>query len=161
MIPIRRLCLASLSMLALLLSSCSKVAVDPPDINRDAASRCVQNIDTWKKDLARLDLLEGEFELISDQIRRDYSKSAPAEKTKLRRRVGDVVRQMDQTSNEADALFSETMRELEYVSHDKRARARIAVVTGSLRDAEGVHTPEIQQAMEMVSSQLQTLLRVD
>ena len=95
----------SLSALALLLCSCSRFAVEQADINRDAASRCVQNIDAWKKDLAKLDMLEEEFDLISAQIRHDYSKAAPEEKTKLRARVADVVREMDQTTAEADALI--------------------------------------------------------
>jgi hypothetical protein len=162
MFPIRPLRLAVLSTtLVLVLSSCSKFAVDQADINRDAASRCVQNIDAWKRDLAKLELLEGEFDLISGQIRHGYSKAAPEEKTTLRRRVGNVLRAMDQTAAETDARFREIMRELEYVSRDKRARARIAAVTSPLRDAEGIRSPEIRHAMDIVSSQLQTLLRVD
>lgn len=35
------------------------------------------------------------------------------------------------------------------------------MVTTPLRDAEGIRTPEIQYAMDVVSSQLQILLRVD
>jgi len=162
MFPIRPLRLVVLSAtLVLVLSSCSKLAVGQADINRDAASRCVHNIDAWKQDLARLELLQEEFDLISDQIRHTYSKAAPEEKTTLRRRVGNVVREMDQTAVETDASFREIMRELEYVSRDKRARARIAAVTSPLRDAEGIRGPEIQHAMDIVSSQLQTLLRVD
>ncbi len=159
--PFRPLGLALLPALALFLSSCSRFDVDHTDINRDAASRCVHNIDAWKQDLARLELLQEEFDLISDQIRHNYSKAAPEEKTTLRRRVGNVVREMDQTTVETDARFHEIMRELEYVSRDKRARARIAAVTSPLRDAEGIRGPEIQHAMDIVSSQLQTLLRVD
>ena len=161
MIPIRLLCQTVVSALVLLLCSCSRCVVDQADINRDAASRCVQNIGAWKKDLAKLDRLEGQLDLVSDQIRRDYLKAAPEEKTILRARFADVVRQTDQTATEADALFREIIRELEYVSRDKRARARIAMVTTPLRDAEGIRTPEVQYAMDVVSSQLQILLRVD
>jgi hypothetical protein len=161
MIPIRLLCQAVLSALVLLLCSCSRFVADPADINRDAVSRCVQNIGAWKKDLAKLDMLEGKLDLISDQIRRDYSKATPDEKTKFRARLGDVLTQTDQTTAEADALFREIVRELEYVSRDKRARARLAVVTTPLRDADSIRTPEIQYAMDVVSSQLQVLLRVD
>lgn len=159
--PLRLLRQAGLSTLVLLLCSCSRHVVDPADINRDAASRCVQNISAWKTDLAKLDMLERQLDLISNQIRHDYSKAPPEERTKLRARLGDVLAQTDQTTTEADALFREILRELEYVSRDKRARARIAVVTTPLRDAEGVRTPEIQTAMDVVSSQLQILLRVD
>ena len=161
MTSIRPLRQAVLATLALLLCSCSRFVVDQTNINRDAVSRCVRNIDAWKKDLARLEMLEGKFDLISDQIRRDYSKAAPDEKKKLRARFADVLSQTDQTETDADALFREIIRELEYVSRDKRARARIAVVTTPLRDAEGIRTPEIQYAMDAVSSQLQILLRVD
>ncbi|MGD1018894.1 MAG: hypothetical protein ABSA12_06200 [Verrucomicrobiia bacterium] len=161
MIPIRLLCQTILSALVLLLCSCSRCVVDQADINRDAASRCVQNIGAWKKDLAKLDRLEAKFDLISDQIRRDYPKAAPEEKVKLRAHLADVIQQTDQTSAEADALYREIIRDLEYVSRDKRARARIVMVTTPLRDAEGIRTPEIQYAMDVVSSQLQILLRVD
>lgn len=84
MIPIRPLCQTILSASVLLLCSCSRCVVDQADINRDAASRCVQNIDAWKKDLAKLDRLEGKFDLVSDRIRRDYPKATPEEKAKLR-----------------------------------------------------------------------------
>ena len=79
----------------------------------------------------------------------------------MRAQFADVLSQTEQTETDADALFREIIRELEYVSRDKRARARIAVVTSPLRDAEGIRTPEIQYAMDAVSSQLQILLRVD
>jgi hypothetical protein len=161
MISTRPLRQAALSALALLLCSCSRIVVTQMDINRDAAARCVQNIGAWKKDLAKLDLLDEKFDLISNQIHRDYRKATPAEKTRLRARLNDVLAQTDQTAVDADALFNEIIRELEYVSRDKRARARIAVVTSPLRDATGIRTPEIQYAMDAVSSQLQTLLRVD
>jgi hypothetical protein len=161
MISTRSFRQAVLSALTLIFCSCSGSVVNPADINRDAASRCVQNIGAWKKDLAKLDMLEAKFDLISNQIRRDYLKAAPEEKTRLRARLGDVLIQTDQTAAEADALFREIMRDLEYVSRDKRARARIAVVTTPLRDAEGIRTPEIQYAMDAVSSQLKILLRVD
>ncbi len=161
MIPIRPLCQTILSASVLLLCSCSRCVVDQADINRDAASRCVQNIDAWKKDLAKLDRLEGKFDLVSDRIRRDYPKATPEEKAKLRAQLADVIQQTDQTATEADALYRETIRDLEYVSRDKRARARIVMVTTPLRDAEGIRTPEIQYAMDVVSSQLQILLRVD
>lgn len=161
MISTRWLRQAALSALALLLCSCSKLVVKQADINRDAAARCVQNIDAWKRDLAKLDMLEEKFDLISAQIRRDYPKAAPEEKTRMRNRLANVISQSDQTEAESDALFHEIIRELEYVSRDKRARARIAVVTSPLRDADGIRTPEIQYAMDAVSSQLQTLLRVD
>jgi hypothetical protein len=160
-IPIRLLRQATLSALVLLLCSCSRFVVNQASINRDAASRCVQKIDAWKRDLARLEVLEGEFDLISVEIRRDYSKAAPEEKTRLRTRLADVLAQTDQTTTDADALFHEVMRDLEYVSRDKRSRARIVVVTSPLRDAEGIRTPEVQYAMDAVSSQLQILLRVD
>lgn len=150
-----------LSTLVLLLCSCARHVVDQADINRDAASRCVQNIDAWKKDLARLDMLEAKFDVISDQIRRDYPKATPDEKTKLRTRLVDVLQQTDHTATEADALYREIIRDLEYVSHDKRARAKIVMVTTPLRDAEGIRTPEVQYAMDVVSSQLRILLRVD
>ena len=160
-ISIRSFRQAALSALALLVCSCSGSVVNPADINRDAASACIHNIDAWKKDLAKLDRLDAQFDLISDQIRHDYPKAAPEEKTRLRGQLGDILRQTDQTATEADALFREIMRDLEYVSRDKRARARIAAVTTPLRDAEGIRTPEIQYAMDTVSSQLRTLLRVD
>jgi hypothetical protein len=145
----------------LLFCSCSGSVVNLTDINRDAASRCVQNIGGWKKDVAKLDMLQEKFDIISDQIRHDYSKAAPEEKKKLRSRLGDVVAQTQQTAAEADALFNEILRDLEYVSRDKRARARIAAMTAPLRDAEGVRAPEVQYAMDAVSSQLQVLLRAD
>lgn len=152
---------AALSALALLLCSCSGTIVSPSSINRDAASRCVQNISAWQKDLDKLDLLQAKFDFISDEIRHNYAKAPPEEKTRLRARLSDVVSQTDQTTVETDALFNEIIRELEYVSRDKRARARIVVVTSPLRDAEGIRSPEIQYAMNAVSSQLQVLLRTD
>ena len=161
MISTRSLCRAALSALALLLCSCSKFGVNQASINRDAASRCVQNIDAWKKDVAKLTMLEEKFDLISDQIRRDYSKADPQEKIKLRTRLGNVIAETELTAAESDALFHEVVRDLEYVSRDKHARARIVAVTSPLRDAEGIRTPEVQYAMDAVSSQLQILLRVD
>lgn len=161
MISTRSLRRAVLSVVGLLLCSCSGSVVNLTDINRDAASRCVQNIGGWKKDLAKLDMLEEEFDLTSAQIRRDYAKAAPEEKTRLRARLGNVLGQTEQTAAEADALFNEILRDLEYVSRDKRARGRIAAMTAPLRDAEGVRAPEIQYAMDAVSSQLQVLLRAD
>ncbi|MGD0058821.1 MAG: hypothetical protein ABSD58_05325 [Verrucomicrobiia bacterium] len=161
MISTRSRCRAALSALALLLCSCSKLVVDQATINRDAVSRCVQNIDAWNKDVAKLNMLQEKFDLISNQIRRDYSKADPAEKTKLRARLGDVVAQTELTAAESDALFHEIVRDLEYVSRDKHTRARIIAVTSPLRDAEGIRTPEVQYAMDAVSSQLQILLRVD
>jgi len=161
MIPTRQIRRAVLSSLVLILCSCSRFIVSQADINRDAAARCVQNIDAWKKDLAKLDMLNEKFDFISGQIRREYRNAPPEAKIRLRERLGDVLGQTDQTAMDADALFSEILRDLEYVSRDKRARARIAAVTSPLRDAEGIRTPEIQYAMEAVSSQLQTLLRVD
>jgi hypothetical protein len=161
MISPRSVCHVAPFALALLLCSCSRFVAQQADINRDAASRCVQNISAWKKDLAKLDLLNEKFDFIAAQIHREYSKAAPPEKTRLRARLSDVLEQSDQTGTEADALFHEIIRELEYVSRDKRARARIAMVTTPLRDADGIRAPEIQYAMDAVSSQLQTLLRVD
>jgi hypothetical protein len=141
MTSIRPLRQAVLATLALLLCSCSRFVGDQTNINRDAASRCVRNIDAWKKDLARLEMLEGKFDLISDQIRRDYSKATPDEKIKLRARFVDVLTQTDQTETDADALFREIMRDLEYVSRDKRARARIAVVTPPCGTRKGSAPP--------------------
>ena len=92
--PILPFHLAGLITLALLLCSCAKLPIDQADINRDAASRCVQNIDAWKKDLARLEDLEEKFDLISDQIRHDYAKAAPDEKLRMRRRLGNTIQQM-------------------------------------------------------------------
>jgi hypothetical protein len=148
-------------VLALLAASCSGPIAKPAAINRDAASRCVQKIDAWKKDVVKLDSLEQEFDSISNQIRVDYRKATPEEKTQLRTKLYDVVAETDETRRSADALFDEILRDLEYVPRDKIIRARITLVTTPLKDAEGVRTPEVQQALDAVSSQLQTLVRAD
>src|SRR5580693_3902151 len=109
---------AALSALMVLLCSCSRFVANQMSINRDAAARCVQNIGEWKKDLAKLDMLSEKFDFLSGQIRREYSKAAPEEKIRLRTRLRDVVQQTDNTAVEADALFNEILRDLEYVSRD-------------------------------------------
>ncbi|HVM61372.1 MAG TPA: hypothetical protein VMV72_10950 [Verrucomicrobiae bacterium] len=161
MTPTRSLRQTTLCGMLLLLCSCSRSIINPSSVNRDAAARCVRNIDAWKKDLARLDLLREEFDLTADQIRREYATDTPEAKMRLRARLADVITETDQMDHDTDALFREIIRDLEYVSRDKRTRARIAEVTNPLRDAEYIRGPEIQYAMDAVSSQLQTLLQVD
>ena len=145
----------------LFLSSCSGPTGSPAAINRNAASRCIKTIDTWKQELAKLDKQEHEFDSISEEIRTGYHSASPEERTTLRTRLNDVVVDRDQTAKSADALFSEIIRELEYVPHDKTARAKLAMATAPLRDADGVHTPEVKFAMNAVSAELQILLKVD
>jgi hypothetical protein len=145
--------------LLVLVSSCSGPTGNPAAINRDAASRCVQKIDAWKQAVARLDVLHQEFDSFSEQIRVSYPTATAEEKAKLRERLGGILTETDQTGNAADALFREIMRELEYVARDKRVRAKLAFVTTSLKDAEGIRTPEVQYAMDAVRAQLQMLLR--
>jgi hypothetical protein len=147
--------------LVLLAASCSGPVAKPAAINRDAASRCVQKIDAWKKDVVKLDSLQQEFDSIANQIRVDYRKATPEEKTQLRTELHNVITETDETRRSADALFDEILRDLEYVPRDKIIRARITQVTTPLKDAEGARTPEVQQALDAVSSQLQTLVRAD
>ena len=161
MTSIRSLCQGILCGLVLLLCSCARTIINPSSVNRDAAARCVKNIDAWKKDLAKLEILQEEFDITADQIRREYATDTPAAKARLRSRLSDVVCETDITGDDADALFNEIIRDLQYISRDKRTRARIVQVTSPLRGAEGIRDPEIQYAMDAVSSQLQTLLRVD
>ena len=143
----------------MLVSSCSGPTGNLGAINRDAASRCVQNIDAWKQAVARLEVLRQEFESFSEHVRVSYPKATAEEKVKLRERLGGIIAETDRTGNAADALFREIMRELEYVARDKRVRAKLAFVTTSLKDAEGLRTPEVQYAMDAVRAQLQVLLR--
>ncbi|HTS17066.1 MAG TPA: hypothetical protein VMP11_05790 [Verrucomicrobiae bacterium] len=161
MIPIRSFHQAIVCGLVLFLCSCSRSIVNPSSVNRDAAARCVRNIDAWKKDVAKLDLLDEEFNLTAAQIRREYPTATPEAKLRLRNRLSDIVTETDLTRYDADARFNEVIRDLQYVSRDKRTRARIVEFTTPLQGAEGVQGPEIQYAMDAVSSQLQTLLRVD
>jgi hypothetical protein len=157
-----RLTRPALASIAILLAlSCSGPVTRPAAINRDAASRCVQKIDAWKKDVVKLDSLEQELDSISNRIRNEYRKATPEEKTQLRAKLGGVVEQTDEARQSADALFSEIMRDLEYVPRDKTIRAKITLVTLPLRDAEGVRTPEVEHALDAVSSQLQTLVKAD
>jgi hypothetical protein len=157
----RRLRLAIVAALGLLVSSCSRHVDAPAFINRDAAARCAQNIDAWKQEVAKLDALQKEFDSASEQIRVGYRSATPEEKQKLRERLGDVITRRDESGEAADALFSEIMRELEYVPRNKTVRAKLAMVTTSLKEVEGVRTPEVQFAMDAVSSQLHVLLRID
>jgi hypothetical protein len=131
---------------------------NPAAVNRDAASRCVQKIDAWKQAVARLDVLHQEFDSMSGKIHDEYGKASAEEKVKLREKLGGIIAETDQTEKTADALFSELLRELEYVPRDKRVRAKLALVTTALKDAEGILTPEVQHAMDAVHAQLQTLL---
>jgi hypothetical protein len=156
-----RLRLAMVAALGLLVSSCSGYVDTPAFINRDAAARCARNIDAWKQEVAKLEALQREFDSTSEQIRVGYRNAPPEEKVKLRERLADVVARSNESGEAADALFSEIMRELEYVPRNKTVRAKLAMVTTSLKDVEGVRTPEIQLAMDAVSSQLHVLLRID
>lgn len=153
--------LAAVAACALLVCSCSGPDGKPAAINYDAASRCVQNIDDWKKKLTELDTLQKEYDSVSEQVRVRYRKATAEERTQLRAKLGDISSQTDDAEKAADALFSEIMRELEYVPRDKTVRARLALITVPLKDTDGARTPEVQRVMEMVSSQLQVLLRVD
>ncbi|MGA2137961.1 MAG: hypothetical protein ABSH14_03775 [Verrucomicrobiia bacterium] len=144
--------------LVFLISSCSGPTGNLTAINRDAASRCARNIDAWKQAVARLDVLQQDFDCVSGQIHDDYAKASAEEKTKLREKLGGIVAESDQTEKTADALFNEILRELEYVPRDKRVRAKLALVTTALKDAEGIRTPEVQHAMDAVHAQLQVLL---
>jgi hypothetical protein len=161
MICNRRLRLAIVAAVGLLACSCSGHVDAPAFINRDAASRCAQNIDAWKQEVAKLNALQKEFDSTSEQIRVEYRNATPEEKLKLRKRLTDVITQTDESGEAADALFSEIMRELEYVPRNKTVRAKLALVTTSLKEVEGVRTPEVQLAMDAVSSQLHVLLRID
>jgi hypothetical protein len=154
-------CSGLVGALTLLEVSCSGPISKPAAINRDAASRCVRKIDAWKKDVVRLDSLEQEFDSISNQIRAGYRKATPEEKTLLRTKLSGVIAETDETRQSADALFNEILRDLEYVPRDRTVRARITLVTMPLKDAEGVRTPEVQHALDAVSSQLQTLVKAD
>jgi len=145
----------------LFLASCSGSASGPAAINRDAASRCVQTIDAWKQELANLDMHEREFDSIAEEIRTSYRNATPQGRIALRTRLGEVVVERDEAGRSADALFNEIMRELEYVPHDKTIRARLALATAPLKDADGVHTSEVKFAMNAVSAELQVLLKVD
>jgi hypothetical protein len=156
-----RLRLVMLAALGLLFSSCSGHIEAPAFINRDAAARCAQSIDAWKQEVAKLDALQKEFDSASEQIRAGYRNATPEEKMKLRARLTDVVNRSDKSGETADALFSEIMRELEYVPRNKTVRAKLAMVTTPLKEVEGVRTPEVQLAMDAVSSQLHVLLRID
>jgi len=53
--------------LVLLVSFCSGPTGNLTAVNRDAASRCVQNIDAWKQAVTRLDVLQQEFDSVSGQ----------------------------------------------------------------------------------------------
>ena len=153
--------IATSILVCCLAASCSGPIAKPAAINREAASRCVQKIDAWKKDVVKLDSLQHQFDSICNQIRLDYRNATPEEKIQLRAKLDDVVTQTDATRRSTDALFNEIIRELEYVPRDRIVRAKITLVTMPLKDAEGVHTPEIQQALDAVSSQLQTLVKAD
>jgi hypothetical protein len=142
-----------------LAASCSGPSGNPETINRDAASRCAKKIDAWKQAVAKLDVLQQELDSISNQIHVDYAKSTKEEKMKIRERLGKILEETDQTDRAADALFSEVMRELEYVSRDKSVRAKLTLVTMALKDAEGIRTPEVQHAMDAVHAELQFLIR--
>jgi len=148
-------------ILAWLAASCSGPVARSSAINRDAASRCVQKIDAWKKDVVKLDSLQQEFDSVANQIRADYRKATPEEKTQLRAKLDSVIAETNETGRSADALFSEILQDLEYVPRDRIIRARITLVTTPLKDAEGIRTPEVQHALDAVSSQLQTLVRAD
>src|SRR5579859_2278439 len=133
--------------------SCSGHISGPADINRDAASRCVQTIDAWKQELAKLDILEREFDFACEEVRVGYHNATPEGRLALRARLGDAVTKRDEAVRSADALFSEIIRELEYVPHDKTTRARLAMATAPLKDADGVRTPEVKFAMNAVSAE--------
>jgi len=148
-------------VLGLLVSSCSGHIEAPAFINRDAAARCARNIDAWKQEVAKLDALQEEFDSAAEQIRIGYRNATPEEKQKLRARLTDVITRSNESGETADALFNEIMRELEYVPRNKTVRAKLAMVTTPLKDVEGVRTPEVQLAMDAVSSQLHVLLRID
>jgi predicted metal-dependent peptidase len=152
---------AIVATLGLLVSSCSGHIDAPAFINRDAAARCAQNIDAWKQEVAKLDALQKEFDSTSEQIRVRYRYATPEEKLKLRANLADVVTRTDESGEAADALFSEIMRELEYVPRNKSVRAKLALITTALKEVDGVRTPEVQLAMDAVSSQLHVLLRID
>ena len=145
----------------LFLTSCSGPVSGPSAINRDAASRCIQTINAWKQELANLDMHEREFDSISVEIHSRYRNATLQERIALRARLDEVVSQRDEAGKSADALFSEIMRELEYVPHDKIARAKLALATAPLKEADGIHTPEVKFAMNAVSAELQVLLKVD
>jgi Skp family chaperone for outer membrane proteins len=153
----------SITVLAsvLLLASCSGPISGPSAINRDAASRCIQTIDAWKQELAKLDSEEQQFDSVSEKIRTGYRTATPQERKALRSQLTEVVSERDEAGRSADALFNEIIRELEYVPHDKTARAKLAFATASLKDADGVHTPEVKFAMNAVSAELHVLLKVD
>jgi hypothetical protein len=162
MICNRRLRLVMLAGLGLFASSCSRHIVDSPAfINRDAAARCAQNIDTWKQEVAKLDALQKEFDTTSEDIRVGYRNATPEEKMKLRAKLSDVVTRSQESGEAADALFSEIIRELEYVPRNKTIRAKLTMVTTPLKEVEGIRTPEVQLAMDAVASQLHVLLRID
>lgn len=152
---------AAVAAFALLVSSCSGPAGRPAAINRDAASRCIQNIDAWKKKLSELDALQKEFDSVSEQIHVGYGKATAEERIQLRMRLGEIESRTDDTGTAVDALFSEIVRELEYVPRDKTVRAKLALVATPLKDTDGARTPEVQRVMDMVSSQLQVLLKTD
>jgi hypothetical protein len=153
--------LTIVAVVGLVVCSCSGHVDAPAFINRDAASRCAQSIDAWKQEVAKLDALQKEFDATSEQIRVGYRRATPEEKVKLRTRLTDVITRTQESGEAADALFSEIMRELEYVPRNKTVRAKLAMVTTPLKEVEGVRTPEVQLAMDAVSSQLHVLLRID
>lgn len=95
---------------------------------------------------------------MSVRIHDDYGKASAEEKIKLREKLGGIIAEIDQTEKTADSLFDEILRELEYVPRDKRIRAKLALVTTALKDAEGIRTPEVQHAMDAVHAQLQVLI---
>jgi len=164
MTPITRFCPPRSVVVAastLFLASCSGPVSGPAFINRDAASRCIQTIDAWKRELADLDAQEHKLESVYDEIRVNYRNATPQERIALRSQLGEVVSKRDEAVKSADALFSEIIRELEYVPHDKTARAKLALATAPLKDADGIHTPEVKFAMNAVSAELQVLLKVD
>ena len=145
--------------LMVLASSCSGPSGNPETINRDAASRCAKNIDAWQQAVGKLDVLQQELDSVSNQIHVDYPTATKEEKMKIRERLGRILEEIDQTDKAADALFSEVMRDLEYVSRDKKVRAKLTLVTMALKDAEGIRTPEVQHAMDAVHTELQLLIR--
>lgn len=157
----RRPGLVGVVAILLLASACSRGFDDPSMVNRDAASRCVHSIDAWKKKVVEIEALHKQFDAACNEVRASYAKATPEEKQKLRDKLADLSWQTDEASRAADQQFLEVMRELEFVPRDKGARAKLAMLTTPLRDTEGARTPEVERALDAVSTQLQVLLKVD
>ncbi len=107
----------------------------------------------------KLDALQKDFDAVDNQIRVGYKNATVEEKVKLRTEVTEITNRIDTTQKAADRLFRGIMWELGLVSSDKKVSISLALAKATLRDMEGVRTPEVQQAMDALYVQLQILLQ--